>query len=259
LIAASQGGQVVWGLVKGADGREKRTIVTLQPGASGRSPLVISQVAQNGVDLVARPAPEPSYKEVADLLLAKGADVNARETYAGGTALDWAAAGGFRDVAELLRRHGAKTWEPAGASEAINAAAALLGTQSVERVRQQARGDFVVSEKHPIRVHLAAPPLPVVTRPNPDVHGHLGIKGDWDIIGNGGLMFAGSEASGGWYLDSGELQFRGSVAVGSSLVVFLSGEIRSTAPDKSSFTEGAIAQVDGVQYVLAGQDWKLKK
>ena len=55
------------------------------------------------------------HKEIVELLIAKGADVNAKEKY-GGTPLDAAIQSrkfpkGHPEVAELLRKHGAKTAE----------------------------------------------------------------------------------------------------------------------------------------------------
>ena len=46
------------------------------------------------------------HKELAELLIAKGADVNAKEVY-GNTPLDWA----DPEMADLLRKHGGKTGE----------------------------------------------------------------------------------------------------------------------------------------------------
>ena len=50
------------------------------------------------------------YKEVAELLIAKGADVNAK-IIVGSTPLDWAVEEGHTETANLLRKHGAKTGE----------------------------------------------------------------------------------------------------------------------------------------------------
>ena len=47
-----------------------------------------------------------SRKEIAELLIANGADINARD-YEGDTPLDIALRKGNEDVAELLRKHGA--------------------------------------------------------------------------------------------------------------------------------------------------------
>jgi cytohesin len=49
-------------------------------------------------------------KEIAELLIAKGADVNARD-WEGNTPLDRAIQGKQTEIADLLRKHGAKTAE----------------------------------------------------------------------------------------------------------------------------------------------------
>ena len=49
-------------------------------------------------------------KEVAELLIAKGADVNAQRDN-GDTPLDWAILRKHTETAELLRKHGGKTGE----------------------------------------------------------------------------------------------------------------------------------------------------
>ena len=54
------------------------------------------------------------HKEVAELLIAAGADVNAEITsvkFRGETALDWAIAFKETELADLLRKHGGKTGE----------------------------------------------------------------------------------------------------------------------------------------------------
>ena len=48
------------------------------------------------------------HKELAELLITKGADMNVRNTY-GETPLDWT--GRRREIADLLRKHGGKTGE----------------------------------------------------------------------------------------------------------------------------------------------------
>ncbi|MBS24783.1 MAG: hypothetical protein CMQ28_03985 [Gammaproteobacteria bacterium] len=55
-------------------------------------------------------AVEGGHKEIAELLIAKGADVNAIVTagqYQGKTPLDWTF--GKKEIADLLRKHGGKT------------------------------------------------------------------------------------------------------------------------------------------------------
>ena len=51
-----------------------------------------------------------SIKETAELLIAKGADVNAKDGY-GNTPLDWALKYKHPKIADLLRKHGGKTSE----------------------------------------------------------------------------------------------------------------------------------------------------
>ena len=48
--------------------------------------------------------------EIVELLITKGADVNAIDA-AGQTPLDWAESGKLTETADLLRKHGAKTGE----------------------------------------------------------------------------------------------------------------------------------------------------
>ncbi len=50
------------------------------------------------------------YKEIAELLIAKGADVNAKDAY-GRTPLDWAIVDNHTEIADLIRKHGGKTGE----------------------------------------------------------------------------------------------------------------------------------------------------
>ena len=50
------------------------------------------------------------HKEIAELLIAKGADVNAKSVH-GDTPLDWAIRGKHAETADLLRKHGGKTGE----------------------------------------------------------------------------------------------------------------------------------------------------
>ena len=48
------------------------------------------------------------HKEIVELLITKGADVNAIDA-AGQTPLDWAVGGNYKETAALLRKHGGKT------------------------------------------------------------------------------------------------------------------------------------------------------
>jgi ankyrin repeat protein len=50
------------------------------------------------------------HKEVVELLIAKGADVNAQSD-GGNTPLDWAIKQKQTEIADLLRKHGGKTGE----------------------------------------------------------------------------------------------------------------------------------------------------
>ena len=49
-------------------------------------------------------------KEMAELLIAAGADVNAKDVE-GQTPLDWAEEEKHKEIADLLRKHGGKTGE----------------------------------------------------------------------------------------------------------------------------------------------------
>ena len=51
------------------------------------------------------------HKEVAELLIAKGANVNAKKSETHRTPLDWAIRGKHHEIANLLRKHGGKTAE----------------------------------------------------------------------------------------------------------------------------------------------------
>jgi len=53
-------------------------------------------------------AAEEGHKEVAELLIAKGADMNANSDD-DGTPLDRAVSEGHKEISELLRKHGGKT------------------------------------------------------------------------------------------------------------------------------------------------------
>jgi hypothetical protein len=163
------------------------------------------------------------------------------------------------EPAEAMTTNAMSTGAPAGPADAINAAAVLLGATNVRILGNQGRGPILVSRQHPVRLHLVPPALPVADRPALDAHNNVVSQGNWGIMGDSGLMFAGGQDSGGmWYLTSGELQFRGSIAVGPYLVVFLSGEIESTAPGGGACIEGSVAQVDGVEYELVHQVWLQK-
>ena len=60
-------------------------------------------------------AAERDYGDLVELLIAAGAEIDAKTSAAGapGTPLDWAVRAGQEDVAELLRQHGATSALPA--------------------------------------------------------------------------------------------------------------------------------------------------
>ena len=52
-----------------------------------------------------------SYKEIAELLIGEGAEVNTIDKYTGNTALDSAILLKHTEIADLLRKCGGKTWK----------------------------------------------------------------------------------------------------------------------------------------------------
>ncbi len=56
-------------------------------------------------------AVENGHKEIAELLISKSADVNAKDKYFRKTSRDWAIERGYTEIADLLRKHGGKTGE----------------------------------------------------------------------------------------------------------------------------------------------------
>jgi ankyrin repeat protein len=62
------------------------------------------------------------HKEIAELLIDKGADVNAKDED-GGTPLDWAILNKQTETADLLRKHGGRTGEELEAAEPVAEAA----------------------------------------------------------------------------------------------------------------------------------------
>ena len=88
-------------------------------GLLARDPSLVSDVDEHGktpLDLAA----EHDRGEIASLLLAAGADVEARTNW-GATPLDWAGVLGSRAAAEVLRAHGAVLRLPAAAGLGLDA------------------------------------------------------------------------------------------------------------------------------------------
>ena len=54
-------------------------------------------------------AAENGHKGIAELLIDKGANVNAKDKYFRKTSRDWAIERGYTETADLLRKHGGKT------------------------------------------------------------------------------------------------------------------------------------------------------
>ena len=94
------------------------TDVNAQASISGRTPL--HYAAWKG------------HKEIAELLIAKGADVNVKDED-GDTPLDYAITFKRTELADLLRKHGGKTKKELEAEESIHAAARY---GSIEAVKQ---------------------------------------------------------------------------------------------------------------------------
>ena len=67
----------------------------------------VNAVEKNWGQTPLHKAARKGHKDIVELLIAKGANVNAADKY-GETPLFWAARNGHKDVAELLRKHGAK-------------------------------------------------------------------------------------------------------------------------------------------------------
>ena len=68
-------------------------------------------------------AAENGHKEIAELLIDKGANVNAKDKYFRKTSRDWAIERGYTETADLLRKHGGKTTDELNAAKSIDDAA----------------------------------------------------------------------------------------------------------------------------------------
>jgi len=68
-------------------------------------------------------AAENGHKEIAELLIEKGANVNAKDKYSRKTSRDWAIERGYTETADLLRKHGGKTTDELNAAKSIDDAA----------------------------------------------------------------------------------------------------------------------------------------
>jgi len=91
------------------------------------------------------------HKEIVELLITKGADVNAIDA-AGQTPLDWAVGGNYKETAALLRKHGGKTGEELSIHKAAEAG-------NIEAVKQHLAAGTDVDAKDMIGttpLHLAA-------------------------------------------------------------------------------------------------------
>jgi ankyrin repeat protein len=83
------------------------------------------------------------HKEVAELLIAEGADVNAKAGD-GSTPLDWAIKRRRTEIADLLRKHGGKTQDWFKAGDSIHIAA---GAGHMEAVKQHIAAGTDVNAK----------------------------------------------------------------------------------------------------------------
>ena len=94
-------------------------------------------------------------KEVAELLIAKGADVNAKDK-TGGTPLNFAIQNWRTEIADLLRKHGGKTWRELKAAgnptepvaEAAKPESPTAKSPDISIIEAAFRGNFKAIKQH---------------------------------------------------------------------------------------------------------------
>ena len=103
-------------LVGCGESQPKRPDISIHKAATFGNIEAVKQHLATGTDVNAKDltgfaplvfAASWGHKEIAELLIAKGADVNVKNS--GKTPLDWAIKQSHTETAELLRKHGGKT------------------------------------------------------------------------------------------------------------------------------------------------------
>ena len=103
-------------LVGGGESQPKRPDISIHKAATFGNIEAVKQHLATGTDVNAKDltgfaplvfAASWGHKEIAELLIAKGADVNVKNS--GKTPLDWAIKQSHTETAELLHKHGGKT------------------------------------------------------------------------------------------------------------------------------------------------------